>query len=1348
MKYNYPFQRNVILTLILFTFSLLPTIAIAQSNPPPYNVEAVLISDTNPIVEISWEIGGGNINYFIVRRDGTFVGSTTDLFFQDILPAYGTYCYTVHAVYIPGGWSAAGGPACLDYYMAFVEGIVYTYTSPLEDVLISVASVETYTDVSGFYNLGLVEEGSYIMEFSKPGYFDVIRALQVNAGDTSEMNTALFPINSFAAPTDVSAVLIDELTPVIELSWIMEPDSGYQFTVVKVNGSPIGTSSGVGPQSMLFSGNPWVQSGINCYSVQAYYDQGLSEEVSSCIEWIPPEVKITPDTLVCFLLEDEIASTYCEISNSRSTDLNYTFPGFDTGTLPPGFIAQVNPSSGNIPSYGSDNIYLSFDATGYLPGIYYQDVALETSDTLDPFDTLVCLMHVYSPGYLAGEIHRNYDPYGAPNEYLPLPGVRVRSGEHFTRTLGDGSYSLSLPEGEHVISFEMPGYESEQHIVHIAAGGLISLGDTMWRIAEGVSWITAELDDCANPTYCTVEWGAPIQTFAYIYDDGTAEDIIAWADPYSENAVRISPHGYPARLTGGSVYVGDGTFPDAYWLGTEFSIRVYDEDISGMPGTLLDSITVSAGNYHWIDFSGLDIEVDSGDIFLSMMQLNSMPDCAPLGVDNTSPLENRSYARAEGGDWSFSSQQDLMIRAELKYPSDSTLEFYTIGLRHDFDPENGPVTGLLTILNNVTGNSYIDDSYYPGALPDGFYAYSIQTSYRESWYASGGWPSSNVVGNGVTQIVDFIVKDKLDNNIDSVLINMTHLDWSNDSFTDTTDVAGYCSLACIWPGNFMVMASKAGYDSVNFNATIVNDTLIEIIMDPTFIPPQNLWMDTINIIAYWDTPSDTLNVLDYSVYLDGLFSANTDSTYYQFTNIPFDLHTVCIEANYLNGSSYPACTDFGGGYLPAPDWIEGDSIGSDILLTWYMDTSGFGNALAGFKLYRDSTYFKYIPYVGQDTLTYLDTNLAPMCYDYHVSALYDLNYYGYYMQFGNSELTGPVEVCLVFGTSMPVFEDWSSGSFGTLWTTEDNWVINGQFGNPLPAAEFKWDPILSNYQSALSSEPINGVYTDGTKQKYLDGQVLFEFDLSLVDNDPSGTEYLRLEVWNEGEWFHVFEYSNQNGSFDWETKTLDISQYALGYIFKVRFLVEGESSSNIISWFVDNINVYHFCAQPLNLTAEQWTYYPDIFLEWSPPATACLGYNIYGELTDGGYEYLDYTEDTSYIYEYQGGNIFAFVVSAVYETCESDFSNEAFVFVGVDENTMTGQIRIYPNPTKEKLNIKSETYISKLCLLDLSGRIMECKKLQNQTQTTLDVSSYQPGVYLLRVDADKGRVVRKIIIAR
>jgi hypothetical protein len=269
--------------------------------------------------------------------------------------------------------------------------------------------------------------------------------------------------------------------------------------------------------------------------------------------------------------------------------------------------------------------------------------------------------------------------------------------------------------------------------------------------------------------------------------------------------------------------------------------------------------------------------------------------------------------------------------------------------------------------------------------------------------------------------------------------------------------------------------------------------------------------------------------------------------------------------------------------------------------------------LLGYNVYRDMTNIDYVPYIGEDTTYYYDYDLEPLCYQYDVTAVYDLTPYGFPGETGESAYEGPFDICVEYGWPLEFVEDWNTGSFDpNLWSHGDNWRVNGQFGNPLPCAEFTWSPVLNNYRSALTSYPIDGKYHPGTDDEYIDGRIWFDFEVSLEDNGMSGEEMLYVQVWDEGDWNTIATYDNADGSFDWTMEHIEISDYAFGKIFKVRFAAEGVSSDGILSWFVDNIHIYRQCDAPLNLTAEGIDPFT-IELNWSPPEGGGGGGGTTGE---------------------------------------------------------------------------------------------------------------------------------------
>jgi len=253
--------------------------------------------------------------------------------------------------------------------------------------------------------------------------------------------------------------------------------------------------------------------------------------------------------------------------------------------------------------------------------------------------------------------------------------------------------------------------------------------------------------------------------------------------------------------------------------------------------------------------------------------------------------------------------------------------------------------------------------------------------------------------------------------------------------------------------------------------------------------------------------------------------------------------------------------------------------------------------LLSYNLYRDDAVVANIP---KTELTYWDLNLMPATYCYDITAVYDLTPYGFPGTTGESVKEGTACVDIAYGFELPFLEDWTTGQFDVnLWTVGQNWIMDGQAGNPLPSAKFKWDPLLTDYSSSLESFYMNAA-TINTTTPY---KIWLDYDLKLDDRTASAAEMLTVEVWNGTSWSKVKEYAN-NGDFDWTAEHVNISAGAKGNVFKVRFRANGALTGDIFSWAVDNIHIYvgYEFMPPLNLVATaEGTPKNDIHLTWSAP---------------------------------------------------------------------------------------------------------------------------------------------------
>jgi hypothetical protein len=256
-------------------------------------------------------------------------------------------------------------------------------------------------------------------------------------------------------------------------------------------------------------------------------------------------------------------------------------------------------------------------------------------------------------------------------------------------------------------------------------------------------------------------------------------------------------------------------------------------------------------------------------------------------------------------------------------------------------------------------------------------------------------------------------------------------------------------------------------------------------------------------------------------------------------------------------------------------------------------TSTTPAGLLGYNIYRDG---EIIGSIDVPALEYFDLNLNLITYIYHISAVYDLTFYGVPGETGESALEGPVEVTLCCLPELPFIENFTTGVFETnQWTAEGNWQIAGQMGNPAPSAEFGADPAEVNYSYSLTSNWLTGT-------GFNDGLIYVDFDLKLDGANNYGTEFLYVDVYNGTEWINKATYYN-GPSFDWLRMHLDITDEAYGRQFKIRFRAEGENTVNLEYWQIDNINVSRVCLAPvdLNTTHPLGHGYCEILVKWHFP---------------------------------------------------------------------------------------------------------------------------------------------------
>ena len=154
---------------------------------------------------------------------------------------------------------------------------------------------------------------------------------------------------------------------------------------------------------------------------------------------------------------------------------------------------------------------------------------------------------------------------------------------------------------------------------------------------------------------------------------------------------------------------------------------------------------------------------------------------------------------------------------------------------------------------------------------------------------------------------------------------------------------------------------------------------------------------------------------------------------------------------------------------------------------------------------------------------------------------------------------------------IPFFEGWDEASFDfNQWSFEPeqgNWEITSstQYSNPAPAAKFDWDPQVTNYSYLLQSWTF-----DGTAKT---DKIFVSFDLYLMNFDFDAVEEMDFEVYDGTSWHVIAHWDNQGGTIPWTAFGFEISEFAVGNIFRIGFRAYGEDTFSINGWAIDNISI-------------------------------------------------------------------------------------------------------------------------------------------------------------------------------
>ena len=254
--------------------------------------------------------------------------------------------------------------------------------------------------------------------------------------------------------------------------------------------------------------------------------------------------------------------------------------------------------------------------------------------------------------------------------------------------------------------------------------------------------------------------------------------------------------------------------------------------------------------------------------------------------------------------------------------------------------------------------------------------------------------------------------------------------------------------------------------------------------------------------------------------------------------------------------------------------------------------------LIGFNIYRNGEYRATVNCTEPECCYYIDPiDFSEGTYfEYEVTALYDLSEYGLPGEIGESVKEGTAQVTSCCWNELDFFEDWGYYTYNYWKFSGNNWKIDPELGNEVPAAVFSPDSTLFQYKDSLQTYLIMtfGMPVD----------IILDYDISLSSVISSGEEKLLVQVndFINNTWNTVMSYDNNEGGFGWRRDTINITGAFNGIGFRIRFNAVGENSADINNWAVDNIAVRREYYPPVNVIA---TFSPSsedsILVRWEEP---------------------------------------------------------------------------------------------------------------------------------------------------
>ncbi|MGE5383946.1 MAG: T9SS type A sorting domain-containing protein, partial [Omnitrophica WOR_2 bacterium] len=205
-----------------------------------------------------------------------------------------------------------------------------------------------------------------------------------------------------------------------------------------------------------------------------------------------------------------------------------------------------------------------------------------------------------------------------------------------------------------------------------------------------------------------------------------------------------------------------------------------------------------------------------------------------------------------------------------------------------------------------------------------------------------------------------------------------------------------------------------------------------------------------------------------------------------------------------------------------------------------------------------------------------------------------------------------------------------------------------------------------------------------------------------------------------------------------------MSTFDLNYNWNIEGFVETLDGATQLLQPIVNNTVYNNSSSTLAMSPVTNVNNPNATVATTTTSSSreLTGYNVYREdafvATTTETSYLD-TDPTISIL----GAEYCYKVTAVYEDCESDFSNTDCETVVDAQNIELGAVNVYPNPSNNVVNIEVTNDISQVVIYNYAGQIVYQQMVTKDKNIQIDVRNYNAGAYLVKFITRSGESFAK-----